>query len=232
MIQENAQQDNSKRLAGEAAAQLVEDGMVLGLGSGSTATHLLYALAQRIQQGLRIIGGVPTSKATEELARDLGIPLTTLDAHPELDLAIDGADEIDGQLCLLKGGGGALLREKIVASVARRFVVVGDATKLVPMLGVHFPLPVEVVPFAATPVCRRLEALGAQAQVRQQAGKSFITDNGNMIIDCSFANGIQDAVDIEARIKAIVGVVETGLFLYIAERAIIGGPAGIKTLTR
>jgi len=231
-MHDKTQQDSWKRLAAEAAAALIEDGMALGLGTGSTASHLLYALAERIRQGLRIVGGVPTSKATEELARNLGIPLTTLDAHPELDLAIDGADEIDGQLFLVKGGGGALLREKIVASVARRFVVIGDATKLVPMLGVHFPLPVEVVPFAATPVLKRLEALGAQARLRQQAGKSFITDNGNMIIDCSFASGIKDAVDLEARIETIVGVVETGLFLYMAERAIIGGPEGIKTLTR
>ncbi len=163
MMQENAQQDNWKRLVGEAAAQLVEDGMVLGLGTGSTAAHLLYALAQRIQQGLRIIGGVPTSKATEELARKLGIPLTTLDAHPELDLAIDGADEIDSQLCLIKGGGGALLREKIVASAAHRFVVIGDTAKLVPMLGVHFPLPIEVVPFAATPVSQTFGVTGSKS---------------------------------------------------------------------
>jgi ribose 5-phosphate isomerase A len=232
MMQENTQQDNWKRLAGEAAAQLVEDGMVLGLGTGSTATHLLYALAQRIQQGLRIIGGVPTSKATEELARKLGIPLTTLDAHPELDLAIDGADEIDSQLCLIKGGGGALLREKIVASAAHRYVVIGDTAKLVPMLGVHFPLPIEVVPFAATPVHRRLESLGAKAQVRQRDGETFITDNGNMIIDCAFADGIKDAVDLQARLKEIVGVVETGLFLHMVERAIIGGSEGVKTLRR
>jgi len=232
MMQDKIQQDNWKRLAGEAAAQLVEDGMVLGLGTGSTTTHLLYALAQRIQQGLRIVGGVPTSKTTEELARKLGIPLTTLDAHPELDLAIDGADEIDSQLCMIKGGGGALLREKIVASAAHRFVVIGDTTKLVPILGVHYPLPVEVVPFAATPVRRRLEALGAKAQVRQLAGETFITDNGNMIIDCAFAGGIKDAVDVRTRIKAIIGVIETGLFLHMAERVIIGGPEGVKTLMR
>jgi len=230
MMQDKMQQDSWKQLVGEAAAQLAEDGMVLGLGSGTTATHLLYALAQRIQHGLRIVGGVPTSKATEELAHTLGIPLTTLDAYPELDLAIDGADEIDNQLCLIKGGGGALLREKIVASAARRFVVIGDVTKQVPILGNHFPLPVEIVPFAAAPVRRRLEALGAQVRVRQQGAETFITDNGNMIIDCSFAGGIKDAVEIQKRLKEIVGVVETGLFLHMAERAIIGGPDGLKTL--
>jgi ribose 5-phosphate isomerase A len=232
MMQDKIQQDSWKRLVGESAAQLVEDGMVLGLGSGTTATHLLYALAQRIQQGLRIVGGVPSSKATEELARKLGIPLTTLDAHPELDLAIDGADEIDDQLNLIKGGGGALLREKIVAAAARRFVVIGDVTKQVPILGTHFPIPVEIIPFAAAPVRKRLEALGAQIQVRQHAGETFITDNGNMIIDCSFADGIKDAVNVQARIKEITGVVETGLFLHMAERAIIGGPEGLKTLRR
>src|SRR6266480_3356848 len=228
MIQENAQQDNSKRLVGEAAAQLVEDGMVLGLGTGSTAAHLLYALAQRIQQGLRIIGGVPTSKATEELARKLGIPLTTLDAHPELDLAIDGADEIDRQLCLIKGGGGALLREKIVASAARRFVVVGDVTKQVLLLGAHFPLPVEIVPFALPLVRRRLEALEAIVQLRYKEDQVFVTDNGNMILDCSFPGGIREPEELQTQLKSIAGVVETGLFLNMTERAIIGGPEGVK----
>lgn len=231
-MQENAQQDHWKRLAGEAAAQLIEDGMVLGLGTGSTTTHLLYALVERIQQGLRIIGGVPTSKTTEELARKLGIPLTTLDTHPELDLAIDGADEINSQLSLNKGGGGALLREKIVAASARRFVVIGDVTKLVLTLGTHYPLPVEVVPFAVTPVRRRLESLGAKAQLRQRDGETFITDSGNVIIDCAFAEGIKDAAEVQARLKEIVGVVETGLFLHMAERAIIGGPDGVKMLIR
>src|SRR5436309_2018791 len=226
------QQDTWKQLAGEAAAKLIEDGMVIGLGSGSTAAYLIYALARRIQGGLSIVGAVPTSKVTGELASNLGIPLTTLDAHPELDLAIDGADEIDSQLCLIKGGGGALLREKIVASAAHRFVVIGDTAKLVPMLGVHFPLPIEVVPFASTPVHRRLESLGAKAQVRQRDGETFITDNGNMIFDCAFAGGIKDAVDLQARLKEIVGVVETGLFLHMVERAIIGGSEGVKTLRR
>ena len=151
-----------KRLAGEAAANLIEDGMLLGLGSGSTAKHMVIALGQRIQQGLRIAGAVPTSHATEELARNFGIPLTDLDAHPVLDLAIDGADEIDGQLRLIKGGGGALLREKIVASTARRFIVIVDATKQVARLGQTAPLPVETVPLAVTPVSKRLEALGAE----------------------------------------------------------------------
>src|SRR5438132_10720898 len=146
------QQDSWKQLAGEAAAKLIEDGMVIGLGSGSTAAYLIYALARRIQGGLSIVGAVPTSKVTGELASNLGIPLTDLDTHPELDLYIDGADEIDPQLRLIKGAGGALLREKIVASASHRFIVIGDITKSVPQLGKRFPVPVEDSPFAATPV--------------------------------------------------------------------------------
>lgn len=232
-MQDNIQQDNWKQLAGEAAARLIEQGMVIGLGTGSTAVHLLHALSRRIEQeGLRIVGAVPTSLATEQLARELRIPLTTLDRHPQLDLAIDGADEIDHRLCLIKGAGGALLREKIVASAAQRFVVVGDVTKQVALLGTHFPLPVEVVPFAVSPVRLRLEALGARVQLRQHAGQTFITDNGNMIYDCTFPGGIQGTEELQTRLKKIVGVVETGLFLDMAERALIGGPDGVKNIPR
>lgn len=230
-MQQNIQQDSWKHSAGVAAAQLVEDGMVIGLGSGSTAVHLIYALAGRIQTGLRIVGAVPSSKATEDLAGNLGIPLTTLDAHPVLDLDIDGADEIDSQLNLIKGGGGALLREKIVAFSARRFVVIADIGKLVPTLGLHFALPVEVIPFAIAPVQRHLAELGASTQVRTLAGQPYITDNGNMIVDCTFSGGIPNPLELHTRMKSIVGLVETGLFLNMAEQAIIGGPEGVKVLT-
>jgi ribose 5-phosphate isomerase A len=230
MIEHNIPQDTWKQLAGNAAAKLVEDGMFIGLGSGSTATFFIYALAQRVQSGLRIAGAVPSSQASKDLAGNLGIPITDLDTHPELDLYIDGADEIDPQLRLIKGGGGALLREKIVASASRRFVVIGDITKQVTQLGQHFPVPVEVVPFGATPVRKRLEALGASVQVRQLAGSTFITENGNMIMDCTFPNGISDPVDMNARMHSIVGVVETGLFLNMAKQAIIGGPNGVTLL--
>ena len=230
-MQDNDQQDEWKRLVGETAATLIEDGMVIGLGSGTTATKMVYALGRRIQQGLRITGAVATSHAIENLARKLGIPLTDLDTHPILDLDIDGADEIDQQLHLIKGGGGALLREKIVASSARRFVVIADATKRVPLLGQNTPLPVETVPFGATPVIKRLEALGATVQVRHSGDNMFITENCNIILDCFFANGIADPVELDTRIQSIVGVVETGLFLHMAERAIIGGPEGITVLS-
>ena len=230
MMPHEIQQDSWKQLAGTAAAELVEDGMLLGIGTGSTAAYLIYALARRMQTGLHIAGTVPTSKATAQLASSLGIPLTDLDTHPILDLAIDGADEIDDQLRLIKGGGGALLREKVVASAARRFVVIGDVTKRVTQLGSKMPLPVEVVPFAMTPVFKHLEALGAEVQLRQLAGQTFITDNNNVILDCIFPGGITDPSDLHARIKWIVGVVETGLFLNMAEQAIIGGPGGVSYL--
>ena len=230
-MEHSDQQDRWKRLAGEAAATFIEDGMVIGLGSGTTATKMIYALGSRIQKGLRITGAVATSHASENLARKLGIPLTDLDTHPILDLDIDGADEIDEHLRLIKGGGGALLREKIVASSARRFIVIGDATKRVTQLGLHFPLPVEVVPLATTPVIKRLEALGATVQLRRSGDSLFFTENCNIILDCFFANGIADPVVLDTRIQSIVGVVETGLFLHMAERAIIGGPEGITVLS-
>ena len=222
------QQETWKHLAGMEAAKLVEDGMVIGLGSGTTAIHLVYALAQRIADGLRIVGAVPTSQATEQLSRNLSIPLTDLDTHPELDMDIDGADEIDEQLNLIKGGGGALLREKIVAAASRHFVVIADVTKLVKKLGGATPVPVEVIPFALTPVSRRLEALGAEVRVRQLDESMYHTDNGNLIVDCFFADGLADPQELSRRMCDIVGVVETGLFLHMAERAIIGGPDGVK----
>lgn len=231
MTQQEIQQDMWKQMAGKAAARLVEEGMVIGLGSGSTAVQLTYALAQRIQEGLRIVGAVPTSKATEQLALQLGIPLTTLDDHPGLDLDIDGADEIDGSLGLIKGGGGALLREKIVASSARRFVVIADITKQVPILGSKTPLPVEIIPFALSPVRTRLEALGATVSLRYTGERVFITDNSNYILDCAFPGGISDAPALQATMKQIVGIVETGLFLHMAEQAVIGGPDGVKIVT-
>ena len=227
-MQNKIQQESWKHLVGVEAAKLVQDGMVIGLGSGTTATHLIYALAERIAAGLRIAGAVPTSQASEQLARNLGIPLTDLDTYPELDLDIDGADEIDEQLNLIKGGGGALLREKIVAAASRRFVVIADITKLVKQLGRGAPVPVEVIPFGLTPVNRRLEALGSEVRVRQLGETRYHTDNGNLIVDCFFANGLADPQEFHREVCNIVGVVETGLFLHMAEMAIIGGPDGIK----
>lgn len=222
--------DTYKQQVGTAAAQLVEPGMVIGLGSGSTAAFLVQALAERLRQGLTIRGAVPTSQATAQLASSLGIPLVSLDTHPTLDLAIDGADEIDPQLNLIKGAGGALLREKVVATAARQFVVISDSSKLVTHLGEHFALPVEIVPFALTPVRQWLERLGASVEPRMHAGQLFVTDNQNIILDCRFPNGIPDPMDLQTRIRAIVGVVEHGLFLGIAQRALVAGPTGLRTL--
>ena len=229
-MQNETTQDQWKRIAGEAAVEFIEAGMVIGIGSGSTAAYMIQALARRLQAGLKIIGAVPTSEATEQLARSLGIPLTNLNTYPDLDLAIDGADEVDSHLNLIKGGGGALLREKIVASASRRFIVIADSTKLVSQLGQRAVLPVETIPFGVAPVSRRLQALGASVQVRRHTNQVFLTDNGNLILDCSFAGGITDPTELESRIRRIVGVVETGLFLNMAERAIIGGPDGARRM--
>jgi ribose 5-phosphate isomerase A len=219
-----------KQMAGEEAVKYIENGMVIGIGTGTTSAYMIQALARRLREGLTIVGAVPTSEATAQLAGGLGIPLTDLDTHPELDLAIDGADEIDGQLRLIKGGGGALLREKIVASASRRFIIVADTTKLVTQLGHKFPVPVETITFARMPVALQLQALGAQVQLRQRDSQVFHTDSGNVILDCFFPGGIGNPESLHASIKAIVGVVETGLFLGMTERAIIGDASGIQVL--
>ncbi len=230
MMPHTIEQDTWKQIAGTAAAKLVEDGMVVGLGTGSTSNFLIYALAKRVQDGLHIIGAISSSQASHDLAANLGIPVTDLDTHPTLDLYIDGADEVDTQLNLLKGAGGALLREKIIASAARRFVVIADVTKQVRHLGQNFPVPVETVPFAITPVRNHLEALGAIVTPRIIAGKPFETENGNIILDCAFSGGISDPIGLNANMHRIVGVVETGLFLGMAEQVLIGGPEGVLTL--
>jgi ribose 5-phosphate isomerase A len=230
MSQQDNQQAIWKEQVGKAAASYVEDGMVIGLGTGSTAFYLLRALAERLQAGLQIKGAVPSSQVTYDLAQQLGIPLTTLDAHPELDLYIDGADEIDPQIQLIKGAGGALLREKVVASCAQRFLVIADHSKLVKYLGERFPLPVEVIPFALTPVRRRLEALGVTVQVRQNSNGNVLTDNQNLILDCTFAQGISDPLWLDVQLHSMVGVVEHGLFLQMATQALIAGPQGLQVL--
>lgn len=231
-MQPQTQQDTWKQLVGEAAAQLVEEAMVIGLGSGSTAAYFTHALADRISHGLSIVGAVPTSNETGQLARSLGIPLTDLDTHPVLDLDVDGADEVDGQLNLIKGGGGALLREKIVASNSQRFIVIVDVTKQVTRLGLGIPVPVEVIPFASTPVRMKLQELGATVQLRRHGDQVFLTDNGNVILDCYFVDGITDPEGLQLATRSIVGVVETGLFLNMTEQVIVGGPDGVRSIGR
>jgi ribose 5-phosphate isomerase A len=209
-----------KEGAGRAAAELVRNGDIVGLGTGSTAYFAVVALGERVQSGLKIVG-IPTSVATADLARQLGIPLTTLDEHPQIDITIDGADEIDPKLNLIKGGGGALLREKVVASVTKKMVVVGDSTKVVPALG-KFPLPVEIIPFARTVVERKIARLGATMKLRMRPdGQPFVTDNGNQILDCSFGR-IADPASLARELNGTPGVVEHGLFIKLAKLALVG----------
>jgi ribose 5-phosphate isomerase A len=222
--------EKEKELAGRAAAKLVRDGDVVGLGTGSTAYFAVVALGERVKAGLKIVG-IPTSIATENLARKLGIPLTTLDEHPEIDITIDGADEVDPHLNLIKGGGGALLREKVVASVTKKMVVVSDSTKVVRTLG-KFPLPVEIIPFARPVVERKLTRLGALPKLRSKSdGQPYITDNGNNILDASFGK-ISDPPAVARDLSNTPGVVEHGLFIGFAKLALIGQNDGVKEMQK
>jgi ribose 5-phosphate isomerase A len=222
-----------KRQAAEHALQYIQSGMTLGLGTGSTATHMLHVLAEALRDGrLRDIVGVPTSDAIGALARQLGVPTATLDERPQLDLALDGADEIDPSLNLIKGLGGALLREKIVESSADRLIILADETKLVPQLGTRAPLPVEVVAFGLPLATRRLADLGSVPKLRRTAdGSPFRTDEGHVILDCRF-NGIADAAALNAALNAIPSVVGHGLFVGMAALALVAGPAGVVTIVR
>jgi len=209
-----------KETAGRAAAKLVRDGDVVGLGTGSTAYFAVIALGERVKAGLKMIG-IPTSIQTGDLARAVGIPLTTLDEHPEIDVTIDGADEVDPKLNLIKGGGGALLREKVVASASKKMVVVADSGKVVRVLG-KFPLPVEVIAFARTVVEVKIKALGGLPKLRMKPdGSVFITDNGNQILDCSFERIVNPAA-LARELSETPGVVEHGLFIELASFAIVG----------
>lgn len=209
----------AKRAAGYQAADLAEDGMVLGLGTGSTVYFILEHLALRVRDGL-IISGIPTSHQTAIRAREYGIPLTTLDDHPDIDIAFDGADQVDPHLRLIKGRGAALTREKCVAAAAARFIVVVDEHKLVPVL--NAPVPVEVIPFAIHPVILQLRELGGVPLVREGIKKDgpVITDNGNFVVDCTFGKIAQPA-ELEALIAGIPGIVESGLFCGFTQKTTV-----------
>lgn len=216
-----------KRQAGEAAAELVQDGMVVGLGTGSTVKYTIEALGRKVAAGLRIVG-IPTSIQSEQLARKVGIPLTTLDEHPRVDLTIDGADELDGQLRLIKGGGGALTREKVVARASRRMVVVADAAKRVGRLGSTFALPIEVLPFGLRPVADYVASLGAKVAERKAPdGSPYRTDNGNAILDARWP-AIDDPERLEVLLETYPGVVTCGLFLGLCSEAFVAGAAGVE----
>lgn len=223
-----------KALAGEEAARCVRSGARLGLGTGSTVACFLESLAARLAEGeVQNVVGVPTSVRTAEAARSLQIPLAGLDEAGTLDLTVDGADEVDPQLDLIKGLGGALLREKIVAQASRRMLVIADEDKLVRRLGARAPLPVEVVPFAFRCHLEWLQGLGAEPAVRRGPdGEPYRTDNGNVVIDCGFPGGIEDAAALEGQLARRAGVVESGLFLGIADEAVIAGQGGVRWIRR
>jgi ribose 5-phosphate isomerase A len=224
-VQENVQE---KEAAGRAAAALVRDGDIVGLGTGSTAYFAVVALGECVKAGLKIMG-IPTSIKTAGLAKQLGIPLTTLDEHPIIDITIDGADEIDPKLNLIKGGGGALLREKIIASASKKMVVVADSSKTVSALG-KFPLPVEIIDFARAVIEKKIAALGATSKLRSKSdGQPFVTDNGNHILDCSFGK-IADPAALARALSDTPGIVEHGLFIGIAKLALVGKGELVKEL--
>lgn len=221
--------DAMKRAAAERAMTDLRPGMVVGLGSGSTAEIAVELLGARVAAGLSVIG-IPTSERTRALASGLGIPLSDFDAHPRIDLVIDGADQVElGTLNLIKGLGGALLREKIVAASAARMIVIVDHSKLVPKLGARTPLPVEIAAFGWPSTMARLQARGHRPTLRTAAGRPFTTDGGNHIADCSISP-IDDPRRLEAELHALPGVVETGLFIGLASKVIVGGPQGVEEL--
>lgn len=224
-----------KIIAAAEALKYVEDGMRLGIGTGSTAEEFVRLLAEKVEQGFKV-RGVPTSERTARLCLELGVPLNSLDELPELDLTIDGADEVDGQLRLVKGGGGALLREKIVAAASQCMIVIADESKVVETLGA-FPLPIEVNPFGMTATRIAIERLatrlGLSGEIRPRSSGDglFETDGGHYILDASFGR-ISDAEALASGLNAIPGVVEHGLFINLATMAIIAGPQGARTLAR
>jgi ribose 5-phosphate isomerase A len=222
---------DAKQRAGERSVEFIEDGMTVGLGTGSTAYWVVERLGARVREGLRV-RCVPTSRRTEEQARSLGIPLVTFADVQQLDIAIDGADEIGPRLALIKGGGGALLREKLVAASALRFVVVADASKRVEALG-KFPLPVEVVPFAWEVTARRVaEVLKVEPVPRRDSsGAVYVTDNGNYILDCRCGE-IHDPEQTERELKLLTGVVECGLFVRMADLAVVSTDDDVEIIER
>ncbi|MHB1356949.1 MAG: ribose-5-phosphate isomerase RpiA [Anaerolineae bacterium] len=225
--------DELKRATGYRAAEYVQSEMVVGLGSGSTARYATLRIAEKVRTGeLHHIVGIPTSEATAELARQGGIPLTTLEEQPAIDLTIDGADEVDPQFNLIKGLGGAQLREKIVAYASKCEIIVVDSSKLVVSLGSLAPVPVEVIRFGWRSTMAALERTGGVPTLRIAAGAPFITDEGNYILDCRYTPAINDPLALAAAIKAIPGVVEHGLFLGMAHRVVVASPDGVQVLEK
>ncbi|MBK9050613.1 MAG: ribose-5-phosphate isomerase RpiA [Chloroflexi bacterium] len=227
--------DHLKEKVAQRAILEINSGMIVGLGTGSTASWAIRLLGQRLRQGeLTDILGIPTSEATARLAQAEGIPLTTLTDYPDIDITLDGADEVDPHLNLIKGLGGALLREKIVATFSRRFIIMSEASKRVDRLGTRAPVPVEVIPMAEWPITLYLQNLGATVAKRFQADQEtpFITDEGNWILDCYFANGIVNPLALELALRSRPGIVENGLFLGLASDVMLASEMGVEHLRR
>ena len=220
-------QDALKQAAAEKALEWIQNDQVIGLGTGSTVRFLLQGLGKRLKEGLNI-HGVPTSKDTAFLATQLGIPLLPEEEEWKIDITIDGADQVDPQLNLIKGGGGALLREKIVARAARQFIVIVDEGKRIPLLGSSVPVPVEIVPFGWANTASMLKRFGTEIALRQQEGKPFLTDNGHYIVDVSIEK-ISNPRELETQLNLIPGVVENGLFSGLTSMLIVATAAGIET---
>lgn len=222
--------DDLKRLAARSALDEVRNGMVVGLGTGSTAAHFIRELGELVRSGLTITA-IPTSESSRQLAEQVGIVLTTFEKAPVIDVTVDGADEVSPDLDLIKGLGGALVREKIVAHASKRVVIIVDEAKLVDQLGKRTPIPVEVIPLSVDLVARQLKAWGGEAPVRKKDGRVFVSDNGNHVIDWNHGV-IDDPAGLEKRIKLITGVVDSGLFSRVANAVISAGPSGIRKLEK
>jgi ribose 5-phosphate isomerase A len=222
--------EQEKEAAARASLKFVKNGQIVGIGTGSTAAFLIQLLGEEVKKGLRI-QAIPTSERSGQQAASLGIPLTTLDQHPEIDVTVDGADEVDEHLCLTKGGGGALLREKIVGSATKQYVIIADSSKRVPVLG-KFPLPVEVIKFAQPVVARKIQALGAKVDLRRDAkGNPFLTDEHNHILDCRFGE-IRNPEPLARILSDMPGIVEHGLFIGMANVVLIANGSQVVELTR